>query len=126
MTKNRLLIGIPIAIAIIFLSYGFYSYYLSKLSVMTTEKIEFCDEECNENEICNNRRQICSNRTNENIKCSYVGDNKCHQKCNTNDDCDIGKCVPLIFCLSPPDICDIDGEKLGIDGNIREVKICQQ
>lgn len=120
--KNKKLFIILIPIAIILLL-GIYSYYLSKSSVMTFYEIEWCDVQCNENEICNHERQICSNRTNENIKCLYVGDNKCYKKCKSDADCSSKRCVSTIDC--PIDICDIDAKELGLYVEAWEVKICQ-
>ena len=124
MKNRKIIIILIIIVAIAALFAILYSYYKSKYSVMTAERIEWCESDCDEGEYCNHKRQICSNRTNWNINCNYVGDNKCYKKCESDFDCGTKKCVSIIDCSW--DICDIDAEELGLPSHgTREVKICQ-
>lgn len=120
--KDKKTLIILASIAAIAILFGIYSYFRARYSVMTAEGIEWCDPDCQKDDFCNHKRQICSNRTNPEIKCSYIGDNKCYKKCKSDEDCGDRKCITVQNC--PIDVCDIDAEELGL-GSFHEVEYVQ-
>ncbi|MFH1722713.1 MAG: hypothetical protein ABH950_08945 [Candidatus Altiarchaeota archaeon] len=90
---------------------------------MRMMEIPWCDEACNPDEFCHHRRQVCSNRTNDNIHCEFVGENQCHKRCEDDTDCPVGRCITSFFCDT--DICDIDYRELRLPLDSWEERICE-